>query len=107
MNISEFIKAENEKRLTQYTIVPEWNDAKVFYQKLSVEEYSKISKAIDKDNMTGMVDVIIMKAEYEDGSRMFTMADRANLNRYRNPGVITRLAGKILDTLTPEDAEKN
>ncbi len=107
MNIRDFIKAENEKRLTEFVVVPEWNNEKVFYQKISSQEYSKISKALEKDQMMGMIDAIIMKAEYEDGSRMFTMADRAMLSEYRHPSVIISLAGKILDTLTPEVAEKN
>ena len=54
-----------------------------------------------------MVDLIIMKAEIEDGSRAFTLEDKAILMR-EPVALISDIAGQMFgDVVDIEEAEKN
>ena len=57
--------------------------------------------------IAGMVDLIIMKAEVEDGSRAFTLEDKAILMR-EPVALISDIAGQMFgDVVDIEEAEKN
>ena len=57
--------------------------------------------------VTGMVDLIIAKAEDVDGKRLFTLEDKMYLMK-ESVTLISDIAGKMFgDVDTVEDAEKN
>lgn len=56
--------------------------------------------------MAGMVEIILMKAEDKDGSKLFTLEDKPTL--MREPlTLITRVAGAMMSSESVEEQEKN
>ena len=107
MNVIDIIKARSESVQREFIEVPEWSGTKVYYRPLTINEYTQISKSISKDNTVGLVDTLIIKAETEDGKKMFTLADKPIIMASHDMAIVTRIAAKILDTLDVGEAEKN
>lgn len=91
--------------------VPEWN-SKVYFKTVStLKDESRIVELTQQGKtVEALVESIIVRARNEDGSKMFSVADKPTLMNEVDPGVIIRLAGEMnsataADTL--EQAEKN
>lgn len=73
-------------------------------EEAKVLELSQQGKTVE-----ALVESILVKARNEDGSKMFTMADKVTFMNEVDPAVIIKVASEInsapLDTV--EDAEKN
>ena len=106
--------AEKRNKQRRKIEVPEWGDD----APLSIHVSSITAGDIDKlqrkhkdflNNMTisGMVDLIITKAEDADGKRMFTLEDKMHLMG-DSVALIADIAGQMFgDVESVGDAEKN
>lgn len=56
--------------------------------------------------IAGMVDLIILKAEDKTGEKLFTLEDKPTLMR-EEFGIIARISGELISTISIEEAEKN
>ncbi|MEK9917976.1 MAG: hypothetical protein VW496_01160 [Pelagibacteraceae bacterium] len=107
--------ARNRRNNRQKITVQSWGEdggsAHIFATPVTAGDLDRLQRK-HKDflsNMTiaGMVDLIIMKAEVEDGSKAFTIEDRPVLMR-EEIGVIADIAGKMFaDVQDIGQAEKN
>lgn len=89
--------------------VPEW-DCDIWVKSSStLREESKILELSQQGkSVEALVESIIVKSRNEDGSKMFTFADKAVFMNEVDPNVIIRVAAEINNVaLTMDEAEKN
>jgi hypothetical protein len=92
--------------------VPEW-DCKIYFKTVvTLREQSRlIELASQGKQVEALVESLIVKARNEDGTKMFTMADKMTMLNEIDPNVIIRVVGEInSDTdmdMDLETAEKN
>lgn len=96
----------------KYTVVPEWGDVKVYFKSsITLREQSRlIELATQGKTVEALVETLITKARNEDGSKMFTIADKMTFLNEVDPAVIIRVVGEINDSnaeASLEQVEKN
>jgi hypothetical protein len=76
--------------------VPEW-DCKIYFKTVvTLREQSKlIELATQGKQVEALVESLIVKARNEDGTKMFTFADKATMLNEVDPNVIIRVVGEI------------
>lgn len=89
--------------------VPEWETKIWFKASVTLREQSKlIELAQQNKTVEALVETLIVKARNEDGTRMFTLADKMTFLNEVDPGVVIRVVGSMTnDEETMETAEKN
>lgn len=110
--IADRIKARS--RDTRFIEVPEWGEEgepeKVYYGPFLAGELNRIQRKhkdfLGNPTLEGMVDLIILKAQDQDGEALFTLADKPVLMR-ESVGVIAEVAGSFMSSENAEDLEKN
>ena len=92
--------------------VPEWGDEngplKIYVRPLSMEQVSLLELSSAKDKFKALVDLIVMKAEREDGARVFQAKEKAALMSVADSELVIRVAeeiGKIVGIATKETDE--
>jgi hypothetical protein len=97
----------------KHIVVPEWNDAKVYFKpSITLREQSRlIELATQGKTVEALVETLIVKARNEDGSKIFTIADKMTFLNEVDPAVIIRVVGEINESTGPIDdvdvVEKN
>jgi hypothetical protein len=94
--------------------VPEWGDDEplvIFAGELLVGEFSKIQRKhpdfLNNQTIEALVDLIIMKAETDQGDKAFDLDDKPILMR-QPLNTVADVATRIMGGMnTVEDAEKN
>lgn len=92
--------------------VPEW-DAKIWFKEANTlrEEAKLIELAQQGKTVEALVETLIMKARNEDGTKMFTFADKMTFLNEVDPAVIIRVVGDMnaanAEIKDVEAAEKN
>lgn len=76
--------------------VPEW-DCKIYFKSsITLREQSKlIELATQGKTVEALVETLIVKARNEDGSKMFTIAEKAIFMNEVDPNVIIRIVSEI------------
>lgn len=93
--------------------VPEWNNSKIYFKSsITLREQSRlIELAQQGKTVEALVETLIVKARNEDGTKMFTIADKMTFLNEVDPNVIIRVVGEINDQIGPiddlETVEKN
>ena len=92
--------------------VPEWGDAKIFWKSATtlrdegkILELSQAGKTVE-----ALVESLILRARNEDGSKMFTPADKMIFLNEVDPKVLIRVVGEmnnITEDLSGDQVEKN
>lgn len=93
--------------------VPEWAEEVpvIYVRPLTAGDVDRIQKKhkdfINNPTIAGMVDLVILKSEDEQGDKLFSLEDRAFL--MGEPlSVISQVAEQMFsDVVSAEDAEKN
>jgi hypothetical protein len=92
--------------------VTEW-DCKIYYKtSTTLREEGKILELSQQGKtVEALVESLILRARNEDGTKMFTVADKAVLLNEVDPKVLIRVIGEInqvsVDELDLDNAEKN
>ena len=89
--------------------VPEW-DTKIYYKGSATLKQTEEVVALHRENKVAeaLDAVLISRALNEDGSKMFTVADKFDMMNSVDPDVVTRIATAILDSEpSSADVEKN
>ena len=93
--------------------VPEWDNTKIYFKTaITLREQSRlIELASQNKQVEALVESLIVKARNEDGSKMFTVADKMVLLNEVDPNVLIRVVGEINESSDLsndlEAAEKN
>lgn len=91
--------------------VPEWGDAEIFWKSATtlrdegkILELSQAGKTVE-----ALVESLILRARNEDGTKMFTFADKMVFLNEVDPKVLIRVVGEMnsVGDLDLENAEKN
>jgi len=110
--IMERVKAHKDALGRTLIEVPEWGaedgtPLHVYSQPIVMHEMRKWYKGINADDISVLVDLIIAKAETVDGDKVFTLEDKQPLLRTAEFSVLSRISGEMMETLDPDDLEKN
>lgn len=91
--------------------VPEWGDAKIFWKSSTtlrdegkILELSQAGKTVE-----ALVESLILRARNEDGTKMFTFADKVVFLNEVDPKVLIRVVGEMnnVQDLDLDTVEKN
>ena len=110
--IIERVKAHKDALGRNLIEVPEWGDEDgtplhIYSQPIVMYEMRKWYKGINADDISVLVDLIIAKAENVDGEKLFTLEDKQPLLRTAEFSVLSRISGAMMESLDPDDIEKN
>lgn len=89
--------------------IPEW-ETKIYFKCSATLKQTEEIVALHRENKMAeaLVQTLISRGLKEDGSKMFTVADKFDLMNSVDPSVVTRVATEILNSeSSQEDAEKN
>lgn len=89
--------------------VPEW-ECKIYFKSItSLKEEGKILELSQQGkSVEALVESLVVRARNEDGSRMFTMADKMILMNEVDPKILIRIVGEMNSVnFNLEDTEKN
>ena len=92
--------------------VPEWETKVYFKASMTLKEQSKLIELSQQGKtVEALVETLIVKARNEDGTKMFSIADKPVFMNEVDPQVLIRIVGEMSmaadDIATVEDAEKN
>lgn len=96
----------------KYIHVPEWDSKIWFKSTVSLRDQSRlIELSTQGKTVEAVVESLIVKARNEDGSKMFTIADKSALMNEIDPNVLIRVVSEINEATNPdlsmERVEKN
>lgn len=91
--------------------VPEWETKIYFKSATNLREEGKILEFSQAGkNVEALIESLIIKSRNEDGTKMFTPADKATLLNEVDPKVLIRIVAdmnSVMVDLSLDDAEKN
>ena len=111
---AEQIAANRAARERNFIDVDEWgtegNPLRIYYTAVTGSDIDKVSRKhkdfTSNPSIAGMVEMIIIKAQTDDGEKMFSLEDKPTL--LREPiGVLTNVFGVVFNALSVEEQEKN
>jgi hypothetical protein len=111
---AEQIAANRAARERNFIDVDEWgaegNPLRIYYTAVTGSDIDKVSRKYkdftSNPSIAGMVEMIIIKAQTEDGEKMFSLDDKPTL--LREPiGVLTNVFGVVFNAVSVEEQEKN
>lgn len=111
MGLIDHIQDLYEGRRTRIE-VPEWGKGGIpltmFAKPYTIADEHRISRWMDKNDSEGFAAVVIMKAEDEDGARLFQGPERVHLVKRGDAEVVKRIAIAIMNSAPSiEEAEGN
>lgn len=115
MSLAQKIKSRFDEKPRRVIEVPEWGDdgapLVLYVSELTGGDLKHLQRKhkdfLNNQTMDAMVDLIILKAELEDGKRAFTLEDKPIIMSFSLTSIST-LAGKMFgDIETIDDHEKN
>jgi len=105
-NVVAHFDAQEVKKIE----VPEWGEEgkplEIYTKPLTLQESKRLYKMANSSDLEVMVYAIITKALDSNGDKIFNLADKDSLMNKADVGVVAQVAGDILGSLTPEEAEK-
>lgn len=110
-NIKELLKRTRQRRKAQITLST--GDAfEMYFIPLTEAEDEKVREAVENDKRSNAygLRVLINKAEYEDGEKMFTLADAGAMRQeYAKTDLTTMMEALIFNggVLASEDSKSN
>jgi hypothetical protein len=91
--------------------VSEWGDAKIFWKSATTlrDEGKILELSQQGKTVEALVESLILRARNEDGTKMFTFADKMVFLNEVDPKVLIRVVGEMnsVGDLDLENAEKN
>ncbi len=112
MSVIANAKTHFKTKLTdklEWVECPEWK-TKIYFKGSATLKQTEEVIALHRENKVAeaLAAVLITRALNEDGTRMFTVADKFDLLNSVDPDVVTRIATHILNSEpSVEDVEKN
>jgi len=113
MTVIERAKAHFSQQQRRIAEVPEWadDDGKpliIHGKPLTLAEKQKIDAYRDRwGKMDALAYTLILKAEDEQGNKIFTLEDKRALMTTVDPDVLARVIMDLISTPSPEAVSKN
>ena len=112
MDLIERIKAHYDGLGRKRIEVPEWGDEHgplvIYARPMTLREKNRIFGRAEKGaSLEALADLVILKAEDEEGRKLFRPEDRLALITHAEADVIARVAAEISAVDSVEDHEKN
>ena len=104
-DIDKVISHFAEKKKRSVTI-DEWG-VTYWISPLTVSETRRLFQSAKKDEVTMLVDAIIMKAEKENGDKAFSVADKDKLLNQADVDIVKTLGSFIINEFNSDDVKKN
>ena len=104
-DIDKVISHFAEKKKRSVTI-DEWG-VTYWISPLTVSETRRLFQSARKDEVTMLVDAIIMKAEKENGDKAFSVADKDKLLNQADVDIVKTLGSFIINEFNSDDVKKN
>ena len=104
-DIDKVISHFAEKKKRSVTI-EEWG-VTYYVSPLTVSETRRLFQSAKKDEVTMLVDAIIMKAEKENGNKAFSVADKDKLLNQADVDIVKTLGSFIINEFNSDDVKKN
>jgi hypothetical protein len=109
--IIDRIRAHFNAKEIKIIEVAEWGDGAnplyIHCSPLTLAQKNRLYKMAKEDDLSLMVEALIMKAKDADGNCLFSRADKPDLMRNCDPDVLIRVATNIMDSVDSDLAEKN
>jgi hypothetical protein len=110
MSVIDRVKEHFENKGIKKIEVAEWGEEgkplEIYAKPFTLAEKRNLFKNAKNDDLAVLVDAIVLKALDGDGKKIFKLDDKKTLLNSADPDVIANVATKMLNTVTPEDAEK-
>lgn len=86
--------------------VPEW-EAVIYAKPINIAEKQKLTKLAQGDDYEFLMRLMVMKAEDEQGNKLFREADLMKIRREVDPAIVARVATQIGRAPTVEEQQGN
>ena len=110
MSVIDRVKEHFESKGINKFEVAEWGEEGkplVIYSKpFTLAEKRNLFKNAKNDDLAVLVDAIVLKALDAEGNKIFKLDDKKTLLNNADPDVIATVATQMLNSTTPEEAEK-
>ena len=110
MSVIDRVKEHFEKQGIKKIEVAEWGEEGkplvIYCSPFSMAEKRNLFKGAKQDDLSVLVDALMLKARDADGNKVFKLDDKQVLLNKADPEVIARVATAMLATMPYEDAEK-
>lgn len=91
---------------TQKIEVPEWGDENgpliIYADPCTLADKGKIKVRAERDEIDGLIYVLILKAKDAQGEPLFTLEDKHALKTKVDPDILSAVATKIMRAPTPD-----
>lgn len=110
-NIKELLKRTRQRRRAEITLST-GDVVEIFFMPLTEAEDEKIREAVENDKRSNAygLRVLVNKAEYEDGEKMFTIADLGSMRQeYAKSDLTTMMEALVFNggELANQDSKSN
>jgi len=110
MSVIDRVKDHFENQGVKKIEVAEWGEEgkplMIYSTPMSMAEKRNLFKSAKDGDLGVMVDAIVLKAKDEKGEKIFKLDDKKTLLNNADPDVIATVATQMLNSTTPEEAEK-
>lgn len=110
MSVIDRVKDHFEKQGIKKIEVAEWGEEGsplvIYCSPFSMAEKRNLFKGAKQDDLSVLVDALMLKARDKDGNKVFKLDDKQVLLNKADPEVIARVATDMLNTIPFEEAEK-
>jgi hypothetical protein len=110
MSVIDRVKDHFEKQGIKKIEVAEWGEEGsplvIYCSPFSMAEKRNLFKGAKSDDLSVLVDALMLKARDADGNKVFKLDDKQVLLNKADPEVIARVATEMLNTIPFEEAEK-
>jgi len=110
MSVIDRVKEHFDNQGIKKIEVAEWgeegNPLIIYCSPFSMAEKRNLFKGAKQDDLSVLVDALMLKARDKDGNKVFKLDDKQVLLNKADPEVIARVATDMLNTMPYEEAEK-
>ena len=110
MSVIDGIKSRQAEETRRVITVEKWNNAVLYCKTVTARDLDNVSRKhpnfLQSPTSSSMIDLIIAKVENEDGTKVFTLENKATLMR-EPVSVIAEVFASVFDYVNEEEQEKN
>ena len=110
MSVIDRVKEHFDNQGIKKIEVAEWGEEGkplvIYCSPFSMAEKRNLFKGAKQDDLSVLVDALMLKARDADGNKVFKLDDKQVLLNKADPEVIARVATDMLNTMPYEEAEK-
>ena len=110
MSVIDRVKDHFDSKGIKKIEVAEWGEEgkplEIFSKPFTLAEKRNLFKGAKNDDLSVLVDAIVLKAKDGEGNKIFKLDDKKTLLNNADPDVIATVATQMLNSTTPEEAEK-